>query len=188
MTEVLFIRHPETDLAGTFCGHSDPPINAAGQAQLATLVHALASETFEAVYTSDLQRASALADALAKTHRVPCVITSALREIHFGEWESLTWSQIEQRNPAAAAAWVSNYPDQSAPNGEPFKVFQARVLNELDSIFTGPKERIAIVTHAGVIRTMLTTRCNLDETTAWSLTKPYCSVVRYNHSAAAVTR
>jgi len=35
MSRVLFIRHAETEMAGRFCGHSDPDLNAQGQAQLA---------------------------------------------------------------------------------------------------------------------------------------------------------
>jgi alpha-ribazole phosphatase/probable phosphoglycerate mutase len=178
MTETLLIRHPETDLAGTFCGHSDPPINAAGHAQLETLLKRLQDEELEAVYTSDLQRAHTLAAAIAGAHQILCITRSALREIDFGDWESLTWAKIEQRSPEQAAAWLGAFPDQPAPNGEAFADFEARVLGELDRILSGLQERIAIVTHAGVIRAILTARAGIDEATAWSLTKPCCCVIR----------
>lgn len=186
MTEILLIRHPETDLAGTFCGHSDPPINAAGQAQLTALLHTLQHEELEAIYTSDLQRAQALASAIAAAKQIPCITRPALREIHFGDWEALTWAQIEHQQPTQAAAWLAHFPDQPAPNGEPFAGFQTRVLSELDQILTTTAERVAIVTHAGVIRTILTTRGKLDEPTAWTLTKPYCCVIRFKPTFAAV--
>jgi alpha-ribazole phosphatase/probable phosphoglycerate mutase len=178
VTEILLIRHPETDLAGTFCGHSDPPINAAGQAQLEALLETLADAKIEAVYCSDLERAQTLAAAIATAHRVPCTARPALREIHFGDWEALTWAEIERRSPEQAAAWLANYPHQPTPNGEPFGDFQARILDELDRILGTPQERIAIVTHAGVIRSFLTVRSQIDEQTAWTLTKPYCSLTR----------
>ncbi|MDQ1693485.1 MAG: hypothetical protein QOH85_1020, partial [Acidobacteriaceae bacterium] len=38
MTEILLVRHAETDLKGTFCGHSDPPLNDAGRAQLPAIL------------------------------------------------------------------------------------------------------------------------------------------------------
>ena len=179
MTEILLIRHPETDLAGTFCGHSDPRINAAGQAQVEVLLKSLESEPLEAVYASDLRRAETLARAIAAAHHIPCIVRPALREIHFGEWESLTWAEIEQRQPEQAAAWLANYPHQCAPRGETFGDFQARVLDAFDGILAAPEGRVAIVTHAGVLRTILTLRGNVDEQTAWTLTKPYCSVIRY---------
>jgi alpha-ribazole phosphatase/probable phosphoglycerate mutase len=186
MSEILLIRHPETDLAGRFCGHSNPLINTAGHAQLEALLETLANEKLEAVYTSDLQRAETLAEAIATAHRIPFIIRPALREIHFGDWEALSWAQIEQSNPEQAATWLAAFPHEPAPNGELFADFQARILDELDSILRTPQECIAIVTHAGVIRTMLTTRMNLDEETAWSLTKPYCCLIRCRSSGATL--
>jgi alpha-ribazole phosphatase/probable phosphoglycerate mutase len=186
MTEILLIRHPETDLAGTFCGHSDPPINASGRARLEALLRTLRTKSLEAVYTSDLQRAQTLAEAIAFAHRVPCIVRPALREIHFGDWESLTWSEIERRSPQESAAWLASFPHRPAPHGELFADFQARVLHEFDRILATRQQRVAIVTHGGVLRTLLTTRMKLDEETAWNLTKPYCSPIRYAPNLATV--
>jgi alpha-ribazole phosphatase/probable phosphoglycerate mutase len=184
MTEILLIRHPQTDLAGTFCGHTDPPINTAGGAQLRALLATLEAEPLDAVYTSDLDRAQTLAQAIASRHQVACIPRAALREIHFGEWEALTWNEIEARGHEEAAAWLANFPHQAAPNGETFADFQARVLHEFDRILATRLERIAIVTHAGVMRTILTARCGVDESAAHALTKPYCSLIRHNLMAA----
>jgi alpha-ribazole phosphatase/probable phosphoglycerate mutase len=167
MTEILLIRHPQTDLAGTFCGHTDPPINTAGGAQLRALLATLEAEPLDAVYTSDLDRAQTLAQAIASRHQVACIGRAALREIH-----------------EEAAAWLANFPHQAAPNGETFADFQARVLHEFDRILATRLERIAIVTHAGVMRTILTARCGVDESAAHALTKPYCSLIRHNLMAA----
>jgi broad specificity phosphatase PhoE len=38
MDSLLFIRHAETDLAGRFCGHSDPPVNKRGHRQIKELL------------------------------------------------------------------------------------------------------------------------------------------------------
>ena len=63
MNSVLFIRHAETDMAGTFCGHSNPPINARGRQQIQTLMDALKGEEINCIFTSDLERAPATAAA-----------------------------------------------------------------------------------------------------------------------------
>jgi broad specificity phosphatase PhoE len=96
--------------------------------------------------------------------------------------------EIEQRQPEQAAAWLASYPHQCAPGGESFADFETRVLAELDCILATPQERIAIVTHAGVMRTILTRRGGVDEETAWRLTKSYCSVVRYMPALETVPR
>ncbi len=44
MSRVFFIRHAETEMAGRYCGHSDPELNAQGRAQLVKLAHLLCAE------------------------------------------------------------------------------------------------------------------------------------------------
>ena len=63
MSRVLFIRHAETEMAGRYCGHSDPDLNAQGRAQLTRLSRLLAEEMLETVYSSDLRRATSTAHA-----------------------------------------------------------------------------------------------------------------------------
>ena len=45
MDTLLFIRHAETDLAGRFCGHSNPPVNERGLHQIEELLETLRSES-----------------------------------------------------------------------------------------------------------------------------------------------
>ena len=44
MNDLLLIRHAETDMAGTFCGQANPPVNAAGHHQIQTLIERLRVE------------------------------------------------------------------------------------------------------------------------------------------------
>jgi alpha-ribazole phosphatase len=180
MSEVLFIRHAETDMVGTFCGHSDPELNAHGRAQLAELIDSLCSERIEAVYTSDLRRAHTTAIAVAEALDVDCHVRRELREINFGQWEGLTWEQIEQRDKTYAKRWVTRYPDLPAPGGEHFLDFERRVLDEVESIFVEVESKgrdVAIITHAGVLRTILRALHGCSEEVAWEKTKSYCSIV-----------
>ena len=61
MNPIVLIRHAETDLAGKFCGRSDPGLNLAGEGQLPSLVEELAGLEIGHIYSSDLRRASATA-------------------------------------------------------------------------------------------------------------------------------
>src|SRR5882757_2736937 len=110
MSRVLFIRHAETGMAGRFCGHSDPDLNAPGHAQLARLARVLSTEKIGEIYSSDLRRAQSTAEGIAAGRNIPLTLRPALREIHFGEWEGLTWGQIEQVDPEYARRWVDGYP------------------------------------------------------------------------------
>jgi alpha-ribazole phosphatase len=178
MSTLLFIRHAETDMAGTFCGHSNPPVNARGHQQILVLLKALDAEPIDAVYSSDLQRAATTADALAKAFACPSATTSALREINFGEWEGLTWPEIETKDEAYARDWSNAYPNLPAPGGESFDAFQARVLDQVQHLLT-LDGCFAVVTHAGVMRVVLRALCGLDEKETWERTRLYCVFFQY---------
>jgi alpha-ribazole phosphatase/probable phosphoglycerate mutase len=183
MSEILFIRHAETDMAGTFCGQSDPELNAKGLSQLATLLREIRAAEIGAVYTSDLRRSRATANAIAEALGVECHASAALREINFGQWEGLRWDEIERRDETYARKWALEYPYLPARNGENFRDFKRRVLNEVNFLSTEVERRncsIAVITHAGVLRTILTTLQGCSEEYAHEATKSYCSIVRYN--------
>jgi broad specificity phosphatase PhoE len=182
MSEILFIRHAETDMAGTFCGHSDPELNVRGRLQLGELINRLRAENIGVVYTSDLQRAQTTGKVIAEALTVDCNVRSALREINFGQWEGLTWKEIEQRDEPYARRWITEYPRLSAPGGESFNDFERRVLEEvrfLSMKATTDGRHIAVVTHAGVLRTVLCALHGCSEGYAWEQTGSYCSIVRH---------
>jgi alpha-ribazole phosphatase len=187
MSELLFIRHAETDMAGTFCGHSDPELNERGRIQLGELIDRLRIEEIGAVYTSDLRRAYSTGIAIAEEFLVACHVRSALREINFGQWEGITWKEIERRDDVYARRWIAEYPRLSAPDGESLIDFERRVLDEVKFLSLQAEAaecRIAVITHAGVLRTVLRALHGCSEDHAWAQTRSYCSVVRHTSAAS----
>jgi broad specificity phosphatase PhoE len=180
MDTLLFIRHAETDLAGRFCGHSDPPINQRGRLQIEQLLKALERESIDAVYSSDLSRSLTTATEIASAYGLSPVALPGLREIDFGEWEGLSWDEIESRDRDYASKWSQSYPVLPAPGGESFEAFQTRVLTEVkDLLAVSSQRRAAVVTHGGVMRVVLRSLCGLEEQEAWDRTKAYCGFFQY---------
>jgi alpha-ribazole phosphatase len=177
VSRVLFIRHAETEMSGRFCGHSDPEINAQGRAQAAGLAQSLSQEPIDRVYSSDLRRATSTAHAIAAAREIPHVLRPALREIHFGQWEGLSWQEIEALDRDYSREWVAHYPGLPAPAGESFHAFEARVLAEVEHLLECTRGPIAVVTHAGVLRVVLQHLCGCSDAEAWQQTQPYCCVV-----------
>ncbi len=183
MTNLLLVRHAETEMAGRFCGHSDPDLNERGRQQLVGIVNRISEYAISRVYTSDLRRAQQTADAIAKHAGAELNVRGSLREIHFGLWEGLSWNEIETRDPIEAARWINEYPDSTAPGGESFQQFESRVRTEIASLLEEAKKSpIAVVTHAGFIRVVLTKRCELSAQPAWDRTRNYGSVVEIDTS------
>jgi alpha-ribazole phosphatase len=184
-TTFLFIRHAATDLAGTFCGSSDPPLNMLGRSQVEQLVTQL-SQPIHVLYTSDLLRAQQTADAIAHVHQAQIQRRPALRELHFGDWETLTWEQIEARNAGFAAKWVAEFPNLPTPNGEPIQHFRTRILAELKHIraVAEPGQTVAVVTHAGPLRVLLEEFGHYAPQHAWERTREYTCVVRATQTSS----
>jgi len=161
MTTLLLIRHAHTDMAGRFCGHSDPELSCTGRQQLPELITQLRQWPLSRVYASDLKRAVQTAQAVVSIQNVaqnnlPVQIRPALREIYFGEWEGRSWDEIEAADPATASAWLKGYPHIAPPRGERFQDFEQRVQNELVALAAEVEDEVvAAVTHAGFIRTAL---------------------------------
>ncbi len=184
-TTFLFIRHAATDLAGTFCGSSNPPLNDLGRSQVAQLLTQL-TQPIHTVYTSHLLRAHQTAEPIAQAHQAPLHLRPALREIDFGDWESLTWSDIETRNPTFAAKWVAEFPALPTPNGEPIQLFRTRILTELNHLRTlaEPGQTIAIVTHAGPLRVLLEEFGHYAPQHAWERTRDYTCIIRATQTSS----
>jgi broad specificity phosphatase PhoE len=154
-------------------------VNERGLHQIEELLRTLKNERIDAVYTSDLSRSKVTADAIGNAFALTPIVVPELREIDFGEWEALSWREIELRDPAYARRWSDAFPNLAAPGGESFDAFQSRVLSKVDRLVEASQGCAAVVTHAGVMRVVLRSLCRLDEQEAWDRTREYCGFFRY---------
>lgn len=178
MNTIVFIRHGETDMAGRFCGHSDPKLNLAGESQVIRLANQVATLEIEHIYSSDLRRASQTATVIAQRISIGVDYLPALREIFFGHWEGLNWQEIQDKFPQEANRWIEEYPLRAAPGGEAYADFTARIEVVLAAFLNDATDRtIAIVTHRGVMRYALTRFFGFTEEETWAKTLSYCATV-----------
>lgn len=162
-TRLYLVRHGSTLWNETrrYQGWADPPLSPRGKREAQQAALQLARVPLQAVYSSDLQRASATARYIvsARTDSTPSVQTSSqLREIRMGLWEGLTYAQIERRWASLVQAWYDDPYVVSPPGGETFSAFRMRVvafLHRVIAIHRGGA--VALVTHGGVIRLMRAT-------------------------------
>lgn len=185
--DLLLIRHAITDMNGTLCGQSNPPLNAMGRAQANALAHQLESWKVRRLYASDLQRAVQTAQYLGKRWGIPVEERSGLREISFGDWEGRSWAQIRADEPDIAVLETSS--KLCAPGGETFEFFRNRVLQVLkDTIAECNGQLAAIVTHLGVIRVSLKELSSAD--CVWESWQriDHCSVYRIRVDRMLVER
>jgi broad specificity phosphatase PhoE len=138
VTTFLLARHGETDWnrEERFQGHADPPLNATGRGQAEELANTLDAPV-DAIYSSDLRRASETAGIVGARLGLPVEQEPALREIDVGSWQGLTKAQIDGR------PW----------DGESYEHHAERVTRALREIAARhPDERVLVVTHGGTMR------------------------------------
>ena len=178
MKSILLIRHPETTMAGRFCGHSNPGLSAAGEHHIASIADRVSSRRIDRILSSDLLRASRAAEAIGRRAGVAVELRPGLREIAFGRWEGLTWDEIEAQFPREAESWLRGAPLQPAPGGETYEAFAARVRDEFEPLLASRDDGVtAIVTHRGVMDFTLTTFFKVPNAEAWKKTTSYGAVL-----------
>ena len=153
---LVLVRHGHTEMAGTFCGLSDPPLSEEGLGQLTAMNERLKQYPITHIFSSKLRRARQTAASIAKCRGLRIRYLTSLRELAFGSWEGLTWDQVMARDPEYAQRWLDRYPDLRAPEGENFSNFSRRIQSAMEAIVKQADNGCAaVVTHAGVIRTFL---------------------------------
>ncbi|MFQ1064983.1 histidine phosphatase family protein [Bordetella trematum] len=158
MTEIWFIRHGETDWnhQRRLQGWQDIALNATGRAQAARLATRLgnppAPPAFEALYSSDLQRAQHTAEPLAQALALRLRTEPGMRERAYGVLEGLALDDIDRLAPEAAAAWKSRDPLRELEGGETLGQFQSRILSTVEDLAARHAgQRILVVTHGGAL-------------------------------------
>lgn len=152
MTELHLIRHGQTDwnVAGRYQGQADIPLNAAGLAQARALAQTLAGQRFDALYSSDLQRAYQTAQAIAAVVGLPIHTLRGLREIHMGAWQGMLLTEVSQ-------GYTQNRSPHSKPEGgESVVQVAARLALAADAICRAhPEGRVLVVSHGLALATLI---------------------------------
>jgi broad specificity phosphatase PhoE len=139
VTTLLLVRHGETDwnAEGRLQGHTDRPLNDYGRRQAQELAERLAGEGADAIYASDLKRATETAEIVGARLGLPVVIDADLREKNWGNWEGLTGDE---------RVLVEFEGESTADHRD-------RVLRAVRRIAgRHPGQRIVVVTHGGSLR------------------------------------
>ena len=155
MTELIFIRHGETDWnrQQRFQGHIDVALNATGRAQAQRLAERLGAEAADVLISSDLSRALQTAAPLGRAWTLQAAPMPGLREQSFGILEGLDVPTIKTEHAALWRDWLSHRADFALPGGgESLRQFHDRVLAAVRDIAdTHAGRRVAVVTHGGVL-------------------------------------
>lgn len=141
------VRHGQTDwnAAGRTQGLEDVELNAMGRAQAAQTGWYLQQWSWDQVISSPLQRAAESAEIIAQQLKLsPIEIMDEFMERDYGECSGMTTAQRKH-----------SFPDGIIPKQETLETLQKRALAGLQQLMIEPQARTLIVTHGGLINSLL---------------------------------
>ena len=129
MGRLYLIRHGETDSNKSFRfqGQTDIELNEKGLAQAELLAEHFKNIRLDAVYSSSLTRARQTAAPLAAVHGLEVQPVEDIKDIAFGEWDGLTYNQINDAGLGQIDEFFKNPELCHVPGGENFTDVAARV-------------------------------------------------------------
>ena len=163
---IHFLRHGQTELSreNKFCGSGlDPGLTADGEAMAQAFTDAYRSRTWQAIYTSSLQRSIASAKPLCDALSISANVCADLNEIGYGKWEGLTKEQVDNLYHDDYMSWLAD-PAWHAPTGGELAVEIARrglrVIEEIER--ENSDGNVLVVAHKGTIRIILCSLLGID--------------------------
>jgi len=159
-TTLLLLRHGETKhtRAKRFSGSGglDPSLSEDGRAQAVAAAARLRQlGGVDALVTSPLARTRETADVVAAALGLDVRVDEGVAECAFGDWEGLTFAEVQEQDPAALERWLAST-SVAPPGGESFDELSARVGRARDRLIARyPGQTVVVVTHVSPIKTLV---------------------------------
>lgn len=169
---IYLVRHGETEwnTAMRYQGHADMSLSDKGRLQARLLGKRLAGEKFGGFFASDLKRAQETAEIISHFHGMEIETLPALRELNFGMWEGLSVKEIKEAFPEESRQWWEKPLSTRIPGGETFGEMTDRAVAAVKQIVGRHSGgNIVIVSHGGVIRSIVGTVLGMDLNKYWRL-------------------
>lgn len=163
---LYLIRHGQIENHERFpvYGYTDINTTEVGDLQLKTMAERLRYADIHAIYSSDLKRAKKGANLISQYHNVPISVISEFREMNFGDWEGVSYTDILEKFPEKVEERRRD-PANFRPPGdaESFLEFSQRVMKGLAGLLERHNgDNILLVAHGGVNRIILCNALGMD--------------------------
>lgn len=153
MTVLHLVRHGVTSDTGRRLSGRTPGIHLSdeGRRQAEAAGSHLAGIRFKAIYSSPIERCFETAEIVARPHGIEVERLEGIIEVDYGSWSNRTFPSLKRSKLwASVQRWPSSV---RFPGGETIRQVQTRTVDALQELSARhPKDHIACVTHADVIR------------------------------------
>lgn len=188
---VDLLRHGEPEGGAVLRGRVDPALTGTGRRQMRAAAALCRRDgpagapPWTRIVTSPLLRCREFAEETAAKTRLPLTVDPRWREIDYGEWDGMPldrWRVLAAERFEAAGRDIMKF---SAPGGEGFAAFSARVLAAWRDLAELPDgARALLVTHGGVFRVVLPAVMGLPPGAPFPHPVPFACLSRVGVEAA----
>lgn len=169
--DLYFIRHTSVNVKEGICyGYSDVDLSQTFESEVKILKKKFSISPEMIFYSSPLKRCILLAERLSITDPI---IDTRLIELNFGDWELKDWSLI---NKTEREQWLNNYVNFRCPNGESYLDLYKRATDFFEDLIKESCKNVAIITHGGFIRSILSYILDIPLKKSFSIQIYYGSV------------
>lgn len=190
ITSFLFIRHGHTRATEEGRLYHDPeaPLTENGVRQAKAIATWLPGRKPDSLLTSPSYRVRSTAEIVASSLGGKPIVVDGLDEWRIGEWDGRTYLDIKKKEPELYHAWSSDPIHNAPPGGESIADLCLRVRHSVDELISRYEgKKVALVTHAGIIRGALLYALGVPVENFWRLMVPVGSVSRVDFSANFAT-
>lgn len=165
MTRLLLVRHALHDWVGRGIAGRLPQValNGEGALQAQELARRLDGVRIDALYSSPQPRARQTAKPLAAARNLEIEIVEGFDEIGFGEWEGLSFAELEAAHRERWHEWVHRRSTAVLPGGEAFVQVRDRAMAAVRRVCAECRDGTAlVVSHADVIKAVVATQLKMS--------------------------
>jgi probable phosphoglycerate mutase len=162
---LLLVRHALHDWVGRGIAGRQPQVtlNGEGELQARDLAQRLAGTRIDAIYSSPQPRARATAEPLAQARGMRIEVLHEFDEIAFGEWEGMSFAELDANHHDAWQHWVHRRASARLPGGENIAQVRDRAMQGVRRVRDECRDGTAlVVSHGDVIKTIVATQLEMS--------------------------
>lgn len=151
--KLWLVRHGQTDMnkAKQMQGRLDIPLNETGIAQAKEAAAQVAGISFDAVYSSPLQRAFTTASIISGRPAAEIITDDRIIEVDFGNYERRGYYHL---GPWMTLFWALPEVFPAPPTVEPISSMVKRSSSFIEELQDKPYENVLVSCHGGIIRAL----------------------------------
>lgn len=187
ITTLYLVRHGHTKATELGLLYSDVKIEITpkGEKQAQAAAQYVAASKPQKIICGQAVRVIQSCRPLEQETGLTAEVVDGFEEWQVGEWEGRTYLDIKKNDDEQYHSWCADPIKNAPPGGESIKQLSHRIAESVKALISSPSycgKSIAMVTHSGIIRSVLVYALGMPVQNFWRLSIPTGSVTRIDFS------